>query len=273
MKRFLYLLFTILLTLTPVPASDKYADRLLTIEEELYGINYSDQSAETRIARLEQSIYGVVSKKSIDERVKKISDDLSADVISEKIKPCEDTFMAEEEAEELAADETVRYPALDRVETKLFSQTYDKNTLDDRLVRIEKQLFSRVYEDDSYNARVERIKNNVFKDDYRMASENAYYDDLSCGNGMRNGDLSGLNRNLYTGSGRTLFSDRLANLENEMLGGSYDSDTEEERINRLNSAYKAQQSIKRYDSNRFQQGLATAMQVGAMILMVLCMVL
>ena len=90
---------------------------------------------------------------------------------------------------------------------------------------------------------------------------------------MRNGDLSGLNRNLYTGSGRTSFSDRLANLENEMLGGSYDSDTEEERINRLNSAYKAQQSIKRYDSNRFQQGLATAMQVGAMILMVLCMVL
>ena len=99
MKRFLYLLFTILLIVTPVPASDKYADRLLTIEEELYGINYSDQSDETRIARLEQSIYGVVSKKSLDERLKKISDDLSADVISEKIKPCEDTFMAEEEAE------------------------------------------------------------------------------------------------------------------------------------------------------------------------------
>ena len=129
------------------------------------------------------------------------------------------------------------------------------------------------YDSDSYNERVERIKNNVFKDDYRMALQNAPYDDLSYGSGMRSEDLSGLNRNLFTGRGRTSFSDRLASLENQMLGGSYDYDTEEERINRLNSAYKAQNSIKKYDSNRFQQGLSTAMQVGAMILMVLCMVL
>ena len=273
MKRFLYVLFTILITVSSGICSDKYSDRLLTIEEELYGINYSDQSDETRIARLEQSVYGVVSKKSLAERVKKISEDLSADVIDEKIKPCEDTFMAEEEEEALAADETVRYPVLDRVETKLFNKMYDKSSLDDRLVRIEKQLFNQEYKSDSYNARVERIKNNVFKEDYRMASENAYYDDLSYGNGIQSGDLSGLNRNLFTGRGRTSFSDRLASLENEMLGGSYDDDTEEERINRLNSAYKAQNSIRKYDSNRFQQGLSTAMQVGAMILMVLCMVL
>ena len=272
MKRFLCILFAVILTFSPAISAGKYDKQLMTIEEELYGINYSDQSDEKRIARLEQSVYGLVSKKSLAERVKKISDDLSADVIDEKIKPCEDTFMAEEEA--LAADETVRYPVLDRVETKLFSKMYDKNTLDNRLARIEKQLFNnQTYESESYNERVERIKNNVFKEDYRMASQNAPYDDLSYGSGMASGDLSGLNRNLFTGRGRTSFSDRLASLENEMLGGSYDYDTEEERINRLNSAYKAQHSIKKYDSNRFQQGLSTAMQVGAMILMVLCMVL
>ena len=106
MKRFLCILFAVILTFSPAISAGKYDKQLMTIEEELYGINYSDQSDEKRIARLEQSVYGLVSKKSLAERVKKISDDLSADVIDEKIKPCEDTFMAEEEA--LAADESVR---------------------------------------------------------------------------------------------------------------------------------------------------------------------
>ncbi len=271
MKRFLYMLIIVFLTFTPALAG-KYDTQLLTMEEELYGINYADQNDETRLARLEQSVYGTVSQNSIAERVKKISDDLCADVINEKIKPCKDTFMAEEESK-LAADETVSYPALDRVETKLFNKTYEKNDLDNRLARIEKHLFNQTYDKDSYNERVERIKNNVFKEDYRMASQNAYYDDLSYGSGMRSEDLSGLNRNLFTGRGKTSFEDRLSSLENQMLGGSYNYDTDEERINRLNSAYKAQKSMNKYDSNRFQQGLSTAMQIGAMILMVLCMVL
>ncbi len=273
MKRFLIIIFAALITLTPSISAGRYSAQLLTIEEELFGINYADQSDETRLARLEQSVYGTVSKQSIQERVRKLSEDLSADVIHEKIEPCEDTFIAQEDEEELASDSTVQYPALDRVETKLFSKTYGSNDLAARLVRIEKQLFNETYDKDSYNERVERIKNNVFKEDYRTASQSAYYDDLSYGSGMQSGDLSGLNRNLFSGRNRTSFSDRLASLENEMLGGSYDYDTEEERINRLNSAYKAQNSIKKYDSNRFQQGLSTAMQVGAMLLMVLCMVL
>ncbi len=273
MNRFLITLFIIFATFTPAICASKYNAQLITIEEELYGINYSDQSDETRLARLEESVYGVVSKNNLATRMKKLSDDLSADVIKDKIKPCEDTFMEDESSEELASDETVRYPVLDRAETKLFSKTYEKDSLDNRIARIEKQLFNQTYLNDNYNARVERIKNNVFKEDYRIASENAHYDDIYNGSGMTSGDLSGLNRNLFTRKGQTSFSNQLANIENQMFGSSFDSDTEQQRIDRINSAYKAQNSIKKYDSNRFQQGLSTAMQIGAMLLMLVCMIL
>ena len=242
------------------------------IEEELYGLNYSDQSDEMRLARLEQSVYGTVSKRGMAERLNKLSADLSADVFDEKISPSEDTFNSEEVAE----DTTVRYPALDMVETKLFSATYGGSSLKSRIVRIEQKLFNQVYDSDDYNTRVERIKNNVFQNDYRMASEGARYDNDYFSYGapsFDSNDLSGINRNLYSGMGRTSFADRLASLETQMFGSSYDFDTKEERMNRLDSAYKAQKSIKKYDSNRFQQGVSTAMQVGAMILMMLCMVL
>lgn len=267
MKRVLCVIFVLFISCTWNVGfcSSKYDTQLLKIEEELYGINYSDQPDEKRLARLEQSVYGIVSQKAISERIKKLSEDLSADVLDEKISPTEDTFAEEE----LAEDNTVRYPVLDRVETKLFHKTYDKTDLKSRIVRIEKHLFNSTYDKEDYNTRVERIKNNVFQNDYQIASESGYEDVPY----YSSNDLSGLNKNLYNGFGRSGFSDRLAALENRMLGGDYNSDTDEERLNRLDGAYKAQKSIKKYDSNKFQQGLSTAMQVGAMILMMLCMVL
>lgn len=272
MKRILSCILIICcVTGTQVFAKTKYSEKLYKIEEELYGLDYSDQSDEERLTRIEKSVYGVASnKKNIDERISRVYSDLSADVFNEKITPVEDSF----EMEELAEDSSVRYPALDRVETKLFRQINDKSGLNARIVKIEKHLFNQVYANDDYHTRVERIKNNVFKDDYKLASEGAISDDYVFNRTTFNSeDLSGLNRNLYNGAGRTTFSDRLASLENQVLGGAYEFDTDEERLNRLNSAYKAQKSIKKYDSNKFQQGMSTAMQIGAMLLMVLCMVL
>ena len=271
-------LFSLLLILSLMNGSavfcstSKYSDTLYKIEEELYGLNYSDQTDEMRIARLEQSVYGTVSKRGMAERMKKLSEDLSVDVFDEKITPTEDSFSSEE----IAEDSSVRYPALDRVETKLFSKTYSGANLKSRIVRIEQHLFNQVYDKEDYHTRVERIKNNVFQEDYRMASEGARYDNDYYGynaGSLNSDDLGGLDRNLYSGRGYTSFADRLSSLENQMFGTPYDLDTDEERLNRLNGAYKAQKSIKKYDSNKFQQGMSTAMQVGAMILMLLCMVL
>ena len=66
---------------------------------------------------------------------------------------------------------------------------------------------------------------------------------------------------------------RLSRLESTMFGPTFNSDTQEDRLNRISSAYKAQKTASRYDSNKFSQNMATAMQIGTILLMILACVL
>ena len=66
---------------------------------------------------------------------------------------------------------------------------------------------------------------------------------------------------------------RLSRLESTMFGTTFNSDTQEDRLNRISSAYKAQKTASRYDSNKFSQNMATAMQIGTILLMILACVL
>ena len=68
-------------------------------------------------------------------------------------------------------------------------------------------------------------------------------------------------------------SQRLSRIESSVFGTNFSQDSESERIARISSAINAQQSAKRYDSNRFGQNMATAMQIGTIILMVLACIL
>ena len=68
-------------------------------------------------------------------------------------------------------------------------------------------------------------------------------------------------------------NNRLSRLESTMFGTTFDSDTQEDRLRRISSAYKAQKTASRYDSNKFSQNMATAMQIGTILLMILACVL
>lgn len=66
---------------------------------------------------------------------------------------------------------------------------------------------------------------------------------------------------------------RLSRIESSVFGTSFSGDNESERIARISSAIQAQKSAKRYDSNKFGQNMATAVQIGTLILMVLACIL
>lgn len=66
---------------------------------------------------------------------------------------------------------------------------------------------------------------------------------------------------------------RLSRIESGLFGTVFDSDTKEERMDRISSAINAQKSAKHYDSNKFGQNMSTAIQIGAIILMVLSCIL
>jgi hypothetical protein len=58
-----------------------------------------------------------------------------------------------------------------------------------------------------------------------------------------------------------------------MFGTEFSNESTQKRLKRLNSVNKAKKSSQKYDSQKFSQHMSTAMEIGAMILMVLAMIL
>ena len=66
---------------------------------------------------------------------------------------------------------------------------------------------------------------------------------------------------------------RLARVESYMFGTVFDKDDTQTRLDRISSAYNAQKSAGKYDSNKFAQNMTAGVQIGMLILMVLACIL
>ena len=269
------------------------------IENNLFGYDYSKDSSTKRLERLEKTIYGKISSGDINKRLKKLSDDIAADVIGLEIPPVKDTYLAEEQAKE---DSNVDYPIVNEIEKKLFNTTYKNRDFHTRIVTIEKKLFGKVYDVDDYSKRMDRIKEKMYPESALASKKDNRYDDFGDGSyyndDMINSmDLSGLSGNRfgnpfgqknytrkYTNYGNAFddyesvqtpsnLNDDLAQMEYEMFGTEFSNESTQKRLKRLNSVNKAKKSSQKYDSQKFSQHMSTAMEIGAMILMVLAMIL
>lgn len=276
---------------------------LSKMENDLYGFDYSKDSTHNRLNRLEKTIYGQSKNGDTNIRIKRLSKDISADVIGLEIPPVKDTFLAEENSTE---DSSVSYPVVDEIEQKLFNTTYKNRDFHTRIVTIEKKLFGKIYDVEDYSTRMDRIKSKVMPE--TMASKNDEYEvfDYTDENyndtyleddfdalpkkkkglpfGQRNytrqyanyGDSSSLFRNKRYSENipdNTQLEDELAQIEYDIFGTEFSNESTQSRIKRLNSVNKAKKSSKKYDSQKFSQHMSTAMEIGAMILMVLAMIL
>ena len=281
----------------PIYATVERSESIITkIENDIYGFDYSNDSSQNRVSRLEKSVYGKTSTGDINKRIKRLSADISADVIGLEIEPTEDTF---KENEETVADSSVNYPIVDEIEQKIFNQTYKQRDFHSRIVAIERKIFGKIYDVDDYSTRMDRIKAKVMPDTIAKSgfdndyTNQSYYDN----NALTTNDLSALGRNRFsmpfgqknysrpyanygdmTGGAATLpanpnLNDELAQLEYETFGTEFSNEDTATRVKRLNSVSKAKKSASKYDSNKFSQRMSTAMEIGAMILMILAMVL
>lgn len=68
-------------------------------------------------------------------------------------------------------------------------------------------------------------------------------------------------------------SNRLTRLEVKMFSSNFSDDDEKTRLDRVASAYQAKKHSNKYDGNKFAQHSATAMQVGAILLMILAAII
>ena len=260
------------------------------IENELYGFDYINDELKNRIARLENSIYGKESNGTLEQRIQKLAKDITADQIGLEIEPAEDTFMDSE----TIADNSVNYPIVDEIEMKIFNKTYKNRDFHTRIVTIERELFGKIYDVEDYSTRMDRIKAEVLPE--RLAREKVFgYDNTE--ESITSIDLSGLNNSRFSGRmpyGQENYTrpytnygemtggafptpdnldNELAQLEYDTFGTEFSNEDTQTRIKRLNSVNKAKKSSNKYDSAKFQQRMSTAMEIGAMLLMILAMVL
>ena len=249
------------------------------IENDLYGFDYLNDEINNRVSRLEKTIYGQAKNGDLSSRIKKLAEDITSGQIGLEIPPVEDTFNEENEV----ADNTVDYPIVDEIEMKLFGQTYKNRDFHTRIVTIERKLFGKIYDVDDYSTRMDRIKTEIMPE--TLATDPNRFDYNN--NGINSSDLSGITTDRF--STRMPFGQRnytrpytnygnynsysYNDLEDDTFGTEFSNDDIKTRVKRLKSAKKAQKSKSRYDSQKFQQRMSTAMEIGAMILMILAMVL
>ncbi len=309
MKKFIVIL-GLLISISPCFGATQYSSILDNIENSLYGFTYTTSDDATRLSRIEQTVYGQAkSNKSISDRVSSLKKDMSADLIGHEITPKEDTFMEEDDSykeEKLAqnsvppAGANVDYPSINELEKEIFKQEFKTKDLNSRLASLEQKSLGKTYESEPFSARVERlqakIKPKSFMNNSIAQSSNGFYDedvvqldknykldeyqppefdyDAYNSRNAKPTNLATVEKAIFK---RTFTNDnmdnRLSRLESTMFGTTFATDSENDRLRRISSAYKATKSASKYDSNKFSQNMATAMQIGTLLLMILACVL
>lgn len=275
MRKFLLLIIIALCLICKVSAVEPKTDTLTKIENSVLGIEYSDQKLEKRLTRLEEYLFGKAQNGNSKTRLAKIIETTKYNLLEE------DNTIAESQDEVEPLDNSVDYPIIDDVEKKLGLNSQKKDTLNSRLANIEKKMFSSTYSNEDFFTRVERIKSKLYngqslayeseEDEFAPPQRQSFFDNGSMNVRYK---LSLLEQRLLKNTfGDETNNDRLARLENVVFDTQFYNDDEHERLDRLETALKAKKSSPKYDSNKFQQGLSTAMQIGAMVLMVLAFIL
>lgn len=283
------------------------------MEQSLFGIEYAQQSDDARLQRIEKAVYGTTSSSPIDKRVQKLTQDMSADMLGQEIKPQKDTFAQDSDSikENVPkADSSVNYPIVNNLEQKVLGKEYKNVDINQRLANLEQQVFKKTYSDD-LNTRVDRLRQAV------MPQRLAYGDDDDGSGNLPDelsqaGDASGLAADIPDIRQRAMPSlndaddsdsdpdsvsditvplsalercilkksfpndtvnNRLTRLELMVFNSTFSDDDSRTRFDRIASAYQAKRSSKKYDNNRFSQHMATAVELGAFLLCILAAIL
>lgn len=268
--------------------------RLERIEKKVYGQTQTGKT-DTRIAKL-----------SKDLNANEMGNEIAP---KEDTFMTEDDYITYEK--EPPSAQTMDYPAIDELEKQVFKKVSKGQNIKTRLSNLEQKTFNKTYDKDDLSTRVDRLKAQLkpqsfmangmhqqendfytqpadrLAQDYHLDSYDPYDFDYDSYNNRYNSynapqtyqspkplNLSKIEKHIY----RKKFdneptSARLTRIENSIFGTSFPDDSDSERMQRLSSAIQAQKSSSHYDSDKWSRNMATAFQIGTLILMVLACIL
>ena len=275
-------------------ATENDTSRLNRIEQKVYGKIQSGKT-DSRIAKLSKDLNADQMGKEIEPK--------------EDTFMSEDDYITYEKEPSSAA--SMDYPAIDELEKQVFKKVSKGQNIKTRLSNLEQKTFSKTYEKDDLSTRVDRLKaqlkphsfasngmhqqeNNFYTapadrlaQDYHLDNYDPFDFDYDSYNNRHNSyssaqtpqnskplNLSKIEKHIYHKKfDNEPTSKRLTRIENSVFGTSFPDDSDTERMQRLGSAIQAQKSSSHYDSDKWSRNMATAFQIGTLILMVLACIL
>lgn len=259
--------------------ADAISSQLSKMEKQIWGFEYLKDDTVKRLSRIENNVFGTISKGTNESRIKKLNEALGIESYEDSLK----------QAYEIDSTEVsgINYPQIDTLEYQMFYKTYEKENIYKRLERLEKKIFGSA-QDGNLASRTDRLKAYVRKDTVAQ-NPNYYYEkpyqptqDIESYMGSQgkyeNSDifiqLAGLESTLFM---KTYSQDpvglRLNRLERKIFQRDFSSDDDYLRIQRLQAAANAQQTAKLYEANKIQKLTSTGMQLGSLLLMILALIL
>lgn len=258
-----------------------------SLEMTIYGYDYKNETDTKRIERLESYLYGNKRSGNITKRIENIQNDIGY-VKPQNIKKENNQNSLKNnlknELTNIKEDASVEYPMVDRIEEELFKTNYKTENIYSRLDRIEKQVFNKTSNEPLMD-RVDNLASVVLpkksfsrkEEDFSQQELDKYYRN----NGLQEIDnqtlpfqLAVLEQDLLKNNYENdNISNRLNRIENKLFNRTFSSDTDITRLQRILVAYDAKQKSHKYENNRKMQNMATASQIGGILLMILAMIL
>lgn len=253
---------------------------LTNIEANIFGYDYDNETDLKRIERIENYLYGAKKNGNINTRIEKIKNDIG--YINEQKTVTKKELPNQLRIPKLKEDSSVEYPMVDKLEETLFNTTYKTEDIYKRLDRLEQKVFTKTSNDD-LNDRVDKLASVVLPKKTLQRQEDNYenIDNYYRTNGLQSIDnqsvpfqLAVLEQDLFKNNyERENIANRLDRLEQKLFNRTFSSDTDITRLQRIMVAYDAKQKSYKYENNRKMQNMATASQIGGILLMILAMIL
>ncbi len=260
------------------------------IENTVFGYNYSNETDTKRIERLESYLYGSKKTGNTKKRIENIQNDIG--FISQEEKNLTKIKQQEEKRKKeiknnlsaLPEDESVEYPMVDKLESELFNTTYRNENIYQRLDRLETQVFQKTSTEPLTN-RVDKLANVILPKKRFQRNEDNYsqqeLDNYYRSNGLAPIDnnaipfqLAVLEEELFKNNyEQDNIANRLNRIEEKLFNRRFNNDSDTTRLQRIMVAYDAKQKSYKYENNKRMQNMATASQIGGILLMILAMIL
>ena len=300
MKKILLTIFFILIIPISVTGKEVPVSKALSsVENNLFGYDYRNESDLSRLERIEEQLYGKKKTGDIKTRINDIKNDtgITESINNQKVKESKDAQInpipikrenkkdnKERYNPAIKEDSTVEYPMVDKLEKTVFNTTYKQDNIYTRLDRLEEKVFTKKSNAD-LNERVDKLAEAI-QPKMRRNSRNQTYTAKELDSYYSNSGLEPINSQSIPFQLAALEQDllkndymddntskRLSRLETKLFNRTFINDNDTTRLQRIMVAYDAKKQSHLYENNRKMQNMATMTQLGGILLMILAILL